>query len=133
MVEYGGIYWGAQFLSAGLTIIFFTTFTIFTALWSMIVFRSEPFKWNKRLGVIIGFIGMIFVFFDQVLATNVDIKVITGVFAVVFEAAGGALSVILIKTRLSHINPYSLTFHQIVFKNNHAVRLFCFEIYLGLL
>ena len=48
--DYGLIYWGEQYLTAGVTAIFFATFSLFTVLWSNFLFKSESFwRNNTRL------------------------------------------------------------------------------------
>ena len=112
--DYGFIYWGEQYLSAGVTAILFGTFVLFTALWSYFLFQNEHFYWHKFVGLILGMVGISTVFFDQLLKTQFNMSVIFGSLAIVAGAAGGALSVVIVKKHLSHVNAISLTFYQMV-------------------
>lgn len=112
VLDYGLIYWGEQYLSAGVTAIFFATFPLFTGIWATFLFRSEKFYWNKLSGLILGLLGVIIVFLDQLLLTQFDKGVIQGAAAILLGAAGGAMSLVLIKKHLSGVNPVSLSFHQ---------------------
>jgi len=57
-LDYGLIYWAEQYLSAGITSIFFASYVLFTALASRYVYRMESFRWwrtrlrrgNRRRG-----------------------------------------------------------------------------------
>jgi len=112
--DYGLIYWGEQYLSAGITAIFFATFPIFTAVWANFLFRNEAFHWVKFLGLLLGFAGIFIVFYDQLIITQFDQKVIIASLAIVIGAAGGAMSVVIVKKYLPGINPISLTFNQML-------------------
>jgi len=112
VLDYGFIYWGEQYLSAGVTAIFFATFPLFTGIWTTFLLRSERFHWNKFIGLLLGLTGVTIVFFDQLLLTQFDRNVMQGAGAIVAGAAGGAMSVVLIKKHLFKVNPVSLSFHQ---------------------
>jgi drug/metabolite transporter (DMT)-like permease len=113
-LDYGLIYWGEQYLSAGVTAIFFATFPLFTGIWATFLFKSEAFHFNKFAGLMLGILGIIIVFMDQLLITEFNIQVILGGVAIIVGAAGGAMSVVLIKKYLSGLNPVVLSFHQML-------------------
>jgi drug/metabolite transporter (DMT)-like permease len=112
--DYGLIYWGEQHLSAGVTAIFFATFALFTALWANFVFRNERFRSNKLVGLLLGFAGIVMVFYDQLIITHFSSGVIAGSTAVVLGAAGGALSVVIVKKYLTGISSTALAFNQML-------------------
>jgi putative membrane protein PagO len=113
-MDYGLIYWGEQYLSAGVTSIFFATFPLFTGIWATFLFRSEKFYWNKFVGLLLALAGILVVFLDQLLSTHFDRMVIWGSTAIILGAAGGAMSGVLVKKYLGKINPVSLSFHQML-------------------
>ena len=113
-LDYGLIYWGEQYLSAGVTSIFFATFPLFTGIWATFLFRSEKFYWNKFVGLILALAGIAVVFFDQLLSTRFDRMVSWGIAAIILGAACGAMSVVLVKKYLIRINPVALSFHQML-------------------
>ncbi|MBN2366536.1 MAG: DMT family transporter [Calditrichaeota bacterium] len=113
-LDYGLIYWGEQYLSAGVTAIFFATFPIFTGLWATFLFKSEIFYRHKFIGLLLGLAGIIIVFIDQLSLTEFNRGVILGAGAIIIGAAGGAASVVLVKKYLGKINPVSLSFHQML-------------------
>jgi drug/metabolite transporter (DMT)-like permease len=114
-LDYGLIYWGEQYLSAGVTAIFFATFPIFTGLWATFYFPDERFRWNKFLGLLLGFLGIIFVFYDQLILAKFDKMVVLASGAIILAAAGGALSVVIVKKYLIKLNPITLTFNQMIY------------------
>ena len=114
LCDYGLIYWGEQHISAGVTAIFFSTFPLFTAIWSVLFLKNEKLKWNRTGGLVIGFLGIIIVFYDQIAITQFNLLVILSSLAVTVAAASGAGSVIIVKKHLTHLNAYNLTLYQMV-------------------
>ncbi len=113
-LDYGLIYWGEQFLSAGVTAIFFATFPLFTGLGSAVFLRQEKLSKVRFFGLLLGMAGITIVFLDQLLITQFNPLVMWGALAVIGGAAGGALSIILVKKYLTSLNPVSLSFHQML-------------------
>jgi len=115
-LDYGLIFWGEQYLSAGVTSIFFSTFALFTALFSNFVFKSETFDGYKYSGMLLGLVGILMVFYDQLLKTRFDLMVILASIAIVLSAAAAAAATVIIKKYLSRMN---------------TVRLSCYQLWLG--
>jgi drug/metabolite transporter (DMT)-like permease len=113
-LDYGLIYWGEQYLSAGVTSIFFATFPLFTGISAIFLLKNEKFSWNKFIGLILGLLGVSVVFLDQLLLTQFNHQVVLGSFAIIVGAASGAMSVVLVKKYLSAINPVALSFFQMM-------------------
>lgn len=113
--DYGLVYWGEQYLSAGVTAIFFATFPIFTGVWATFLFRNEKFSWTKSLGLLLGFSGILIVFYDQLVLADFSKMVVLASLAIVTGAAGGAMAVVIVKKHLSMVNPISLTFNQMLY------------------
>ena len=113
-IDYGLIYWGEQYLSAGVTAIFFATFPLFTGIWATFLFRNEKFHWNKFIGLTLAIVGIAIVFLDQLLITQFEQTVVMGTLAIILGAAGGSMSVVIIKKYLTGVNSVSLSFHQML-------------------
>lgn len=111
-VDYGLIYWSEQHLSAGVTAIFFATFPLFISIFSNFVFKNETFNKWKFSGVLIGFSGVVLIFYDHLLLTNYEQLVIFAIIAVIVSAAAAAYSTLIVKKHLSHISTGPLTLHQ---------------------
>jgi drug/metabolite transporter (DMT)-like permease len=121
--DYGLIYWGEQYLSAGVTSIFFATFSIFTVMWANFLFKSDRFRWNIFVGIMLGFIGILIVFFNQLVQTQFNNMVIMGSVAIIIGAAGGAMAVVIIKKYASTANPVAITLHQMVLGVGYLILL----------
>ncbi|MCB0277261.1 MAG: DMT family transporter, partial [Calditrichaeota bacterium] len=114
LLDYGLIYWGEQYLNAGVTAVFFATFPLFTALSSNLIFREERFDRNKIIGVLLGFAGTLVVFMEQVQATRFDARISLASLAIILSALAAALSLVITKKFLSEVNTLSLTLHQML-------------------
>lgn len=112
-VDYGLIFWGEQYLSAGVTSIFFSTFALFTALFSNFVFKSETFDGYKYAGLLLGMSGILLVFYDQLVITRFSLMVILASIAVVVSAIAAAAATVIVKKYLTHMNHVRLSFHQL--------------------
>ncbi len=113
-IDYGFIYWGEQYLSAGVTAIFFATLAIFTAIFANFIFKNEHFHARRFVGLLLGFAGIVVVFYDQLALTNFDRLVLLGSLAVIIAAASAALSIVIVKKHLTSVNPFVLTFYQLL-------------------
>lgn len=111
-LDYGMIYWAEQYISAGVAAIFFATFPLFTSIISNFIFKHEKFQWHQFVGLMVGFAGIVLVFYDQIAVTSFDRLVILGSLAVILGAASAALALIIVKVRLPKMDPVALTFHQ---------------------
>lgn len=111
-IDYGLIYWGEKYLSAGVTAVFFATFPLFTAIFTNFVFKNEHFNWIKYLGLLIGFSGITIVFLDQLLITSFNSKIILSSSGIIIAAISAAIATVIIKKHLTHINPFTLSLYQ---------------------
>ncbi len=112
--DYGFVYWGEQYLSAGVTAIFFATFPIFIGLFSSFVVKSEQLGRAQIAGTLFGFLGVFIIFHDQLMRTHFNTQIILATIAIVLGAAGGALSTVLVKKHLHHVPTIPLTIHQML-------------------
>jgi len=65
-IGYSLVYWGQQYIPSALAAILFGTFPFFVAGMSWFVYKSEDITLSKVLGIVIGFIGVIFIFSEDV-------------------------------------------------------------------
>lgn len=114
LIDYGLIYWGEQYLYAGATAIFFATFPLFTGVVSNFLFKHEEFQLGKYAGLILGFGGIIIIFYDQLLLTNFSGLVVWASLGIIVSAMAAAVSLVMVKKYLSHVETVSLTFHQMI-------------------
>jgi putative membrane protein PagO len=111
-VDYGLIYWSEQHLSAGVTAIFFATFPLFMSILSNFIFKNETLNKWKSIGVMIGFSGVVIIFYEQLLRTNYELIIVIAIIAVIVAAASAATSTLIVKKHLGHISTAPLTLHQ---------------------
>ena len=96
LFDYGLIYWGEQYLYAGVTAVFFATFPLFTGLVATFVYKNETFQLNKFIGLIVAFCGIALIFYDQFIITDFSGLVIWASAAIIFSAFSAALSLVMV-------------------------------------
>lgn len=112
--DYGLVYWGEQYLSAGVTAVLFATFPLFTSAMAIFVFRMEAFRGGALFGMLLGLAGVAVIFSRDLLQARLEGLALLAGFGVVAGAAGGAFAIALTKQRLGSLDPALLTFHQMI-------------------
>ena len=107
-IPFGLIYWGEGFIPSGLTSILFALYPFAVALFSFLFLPSEKITKWKIAGIIIGFFGVVIIFFNDIGIHSSN--ALPGMAAVVASALLQALSVIVIKKFGHGIHPFALTF-----------------------
>ncbi|MEJ2542535.1 MAG: DMT family transporter [Calditrichaceae bacterium] len=69
-VSYALVYWGEQYINSGLTSILFSVMPFYTAIISIKILPSEQITMKKMAGIIIGFLGVVLIFSDQLYFTH---------------------------------------------------------------
>jgi drug/metabolite transporter (DMT)-like permease len=114
LFDYGLIYWGEQYLYAGVTAVFFATFPLFTGLVSNFVYKNESFEWSKFVGLVLAFGGITLIFYDQLLVTEFSGLVFWASAAIILSALSAAFSLVMVKKYLSEVPTVALTLHQML-------------------
>jgi drug/metabolite transporter (DMT)-like permease len=114
VVDYGLIFWGEQYLSAGVTSIFFSTYALFTALSSNFLFRNEPFRLKYYVGMFTGLVGIVLVFYDQLVITKFSTLVTLASVSILIAALAASGASVIIKKHLEYMDPVRLTFYQVL-------------------
>jgi len=65
-ISYGLVYWGEQYINSGLTSVLFSVMPFYTVLLALKVLPEEKMNRFKFLGLILGFAGIIIIFYDQI-------------------------------------------------------------------
>ena len=112
-LDYGLIYWGEQYINGSVAAIFFATFPLFTAIFTNFLFRHEPFSRRRFIGLLIGFLGVVIVFYDQLALTEFNRLVLLGSLGVIIGAACAAFALGIVKKHLPTMSPLKITFHQL--------------------
>jgi drug/metabolite transporter (DMT)-like permease len=114
VVDYGLIYWGEQYLNAGMTAIIFAALPLSTAIVSTWAFRSETLSYTKFFGISVGLAGIVIVFFDQLAVTNFSPQITMAALAVLVAAVAASLNVAIVKKHLMHVETVAVTVHQLI-------------------
>jgi drug/metabolite transporter (DMT)-like permease len=114
VIGYGLVYWGEQYLSAGVTAILFAVVPLATTFGSAFGFRTERFRYRQLAGILFGLLGVIAVFFDPPVTAAFSDKVALAAVAVVVAAVATAFNIVIAKRHLMLIGAVPLTFHQML-------------------
>jgi drug/metabolite transporter (DMT)-like permease len=114
VIGYGLVYWGEQYLSAGVTAILFAVVPLATTFGSAFAFRTERFRYRQLAGILFGLLGVIAVFFDPLVATGLSAKVTLAAVAIVVAAMAAAFNIVIAKRHLMLVGAVPLTFHQML-------------------
>ena len=106
-IEFACLYVGMQYISAGETSILYYTHPIFVAALAT-VFLKESFSWKKASALLLGFVGIVLLFLENLSTSLVSI----GGFLVLSSALCWALGIILFKKLVGNENflPVTSTF-----------------------
>jgi len=115
LLNYGLIYWAEYHLSAGITAVVFSTFPLFTGLFSHFVFRLEPFRLNVYGGLILAFGGILFIFREDWILSEFSARLLLPAAAVLISSISAAISSLIVKKYLHRIHPVTSTFQQLLF------------------
>lgn len=111
-IAYGLVYWGEQFISSGLTAILNASLPFFSVIFAA-VFVGELITFRKVAGLITGFCGVLFLFFDSSL--NVfHTEQLWGQLSIIASAAIYALAGVYMKKR-STVSPFEAVTIQMLF------------------
>lgn len=106
VIPFGLVYWAEQFIPSGLTSVLFGVFPFSVYLFSLLLLDNEQTDKYKLLSVIVGFIGILIIFYDGV---NVDVENhLVGLIAVVVSAIMQGSVAVVIKKWGGHLNSFSM-------------------------
>jgi drug/metabolite transporter (DMT)-like permease len=111
-VNYALVFWGAQYISSGLTAVLQAATPAFGLIFSTFYLPEERITFKKICAVIIGILGVAIIFSDQLqIAGGV---VFFGCIAVVGGALCVAASYVLVKAHAGHMHPIALITGQMI-------------------
>ncbi len=103
---YGLVYWGEQYLNSGLTSVLFTVMPFYVAIFSIKLLPSENITLTKMIGILIGFLGVVIIFSNQLHLNGAD--ALYGMIAVLISPAFSALGTIVGKIARARFHPVTL-------------------------
>ncbi len=113
VLPFSFVYWGEKYVPSGLASILFATFPLFIALISWFLIPNDKISLSTVIGIIFGFIGIIFIFSDD-LNLNFSIN-FTAMLVIVISSLLQAFTAVIIKRWGKHLNPVSMNFIPIMF------------------
>lgn len=107
-IPFGLVYWAEQFVPSGLASIIFATFPFMVMFFTYLFLKSEVIDKFKFLGAFSGFLGIYFIFSDEI---NIDLNLqLWGMVAILSSSTLQAISAVTIKKYGMHLNPLSMNF-----------------------
>ena len=100
------VYWSAQFIPSGWISVIFGLTPLFTSLFAAILLTEKSFSTGKSLGMLLAFVGLIFVFAESL---DFQSNAWWGVIGVCFSSVIHSLSSVLIKKLNPSIPAVSVT------------------------
>lgn len=112
-LNYGLIYWAEKTLSSGLTASLFSVYPLFTVLMTLWLLPQEVVTRRQVWGAVLGILGVMGAFLDQIRVDCWDYQVVFAGLAVLLAAATGPMALIVIRLHLRRMHPGRIAFHQI--------------------
>lgn len=113
-IPFACVYWGEGRISSGLTAILFAVYPFCVALFSALMLKSEKLTIAKITGIILGFLGIVVIFGNDVSFGN-NADTMLGMGAVVLSAVLQGFSAIIIKKYGHDISPFVVSFVPMFF------------------
>src|SRR5215207_87259 len=110
--NYGLVFWGAQFITSGLTAVLQAVTPAFTLAFAHYLLPHERFTLAKLSAVALGVVGVAVIFSDQMQV--VGWYALAGSVAVVGGALCVAFAYVLVKAHVGHLHPTALTTGQML-------------------
>lgn len=104
---YAFVYWGQQYVPSALASILFGTFPFFVAALSWFVYRIEYLTWIKVTGVLVGFIGVVIIFSEDLQYHPDDLSYF-GMLAIIGAAIIQAFASVTIKKYGYQLSTFAL-------------------------
>jgi drug/metabolite transporter (DMT)-like permease len=102
-VPYACVYWGEQYVTSGLASILGATIPFFTAMVAHVL-RAERLTFRSMFGIIVGFVGLSFVFSNSLRSIGIDAASIMGQLAILTAAASSGFAYVIGRSRSTHLN-----------------------------
>lgn len=106
-LPYGIAYWGAQYISSGMTAVLFASLPIFVGLFSIWFLPEENLTGVTVLGLAVGFLGIYLIFSDDLMIEG--LRALMGAAAVLVATFVSSLGVVIIKRNSDSFDPITLT------------------------
>jgi drug/metabolite transporter (DMT)-like permease len=105
-IPFALIYWGQIRVDSGLASVLFATYPLWVAILSHFFLPNEKITLLKIVGMILGFLGVVYIFNDGFF--NVNNTVLVGMFAIVISAIIQAFGLVAIRRWGAAVHPVTL-------------------------
>ncbi len=105
---YAFVYWGQQFIPSGLGSILFSVMPFYVMILSIWFLPQETINWKKSLGIMLGFAGLVIIFWERIRFAGVDHLVILGMLAVALAPLFSSAGTIMGKRARQTMDPLAL-------------------------
>ncbi len=110
-LDYVFVFWGEQYINAGLGAILFATMPFFVVIFNYFMAEKHEMSWIQIAGITVSFVGVIFIFGDDLSLSD---KSLWGGLSMILAAMSGAYMSVYAKLYSHHINPVTNTFVQML-------------------
>ncbi len=109
-LSYSLVYWGEQYINSGLTAVLFATLPFFVAIYATLLLKDERLNKYKLSGLLIGFSGILLIFWDSLSFSEKDIFL--GMAGIILSAACSAYASVRVKRDLYSVEPIVISTYQ---------------------
>lgn len=110
-LSYGLVYWSELHISSGLTSVLFCVYPFFVALLAHFWMGLEKLTWKMLAGITVGFVGIAWIYFDQMHGSTHSLK---GMAAVLLASLGSSISLVFLKKHGRELNILVLNFYSML-------------------
>jgi drug/metabolite transporter (DMT)-like permease len=109
-LSYSLVYLGEQYINSGLTAVLFATLPFFVAIYATLLLKEEKLNRYKLSGLLIGFSGILLIFWDSLSFSEKDIFL--GMAGIILSAACSAYASVRVKRDLYSVEPIVISTYQ---------------------
>ena len=110
-VNYALLYWGAQFISSGLSAVLQSVTPAFALVFAHYLLHDEPMTPRKLGGLALGSVGIAVIYWDQLRFGG---RALSGSIAVTMSAIAVAFAYVMMRRHGKHLHPSAITSGQMV-------------------
>ena len=112
VIPYGLVYWGEQYIPSGLASVLFAINPFFVTIFSFFMLSQEKITLYKIIGMIIGFIGIVVIFSEDI--TNTAAFFVWGMVAIVLSALLQGWIQVVMKKHGQYLNSFTMNFYPML-------------------
>ena len=112
VIPYGLVYWGEQYIPSGLASVLFAVNPFFVTIFSFYMLSQEKITAYKIIGMVIGFIGILVIFFKDI--TNTAAFFVWGMVSIVLSALIQGWIQVVVKKHGQHLNSFTMNFYPML-------------------